>query len=96
MGAALVHSSSAVGTATVVVVPASPEQYQFVAVSNVGLKTAYLKMVPSTATLTVSNGIALPAGASVIVDTDITPILTGGVSAVCATDETTTIATQAY
>jgi hypothetical protein len=96
MAAALVHSSVSVGTAVVSVVPASPEQYQFVAVSNVGAKTAFLKMVPSGVTLTVTNGISLPAGASLVVDQDVTPILTGGISAVCAAGETTTIAIQAY
>jgi hypothetical protein len=52
--------------------------------------------VPSAVTLTASNGVPLASGASVILDQDVTPILVAGVSAVCDTGATTTIAVQAY
>jgi hypothetical protein len=93
---ALVHTSSSVGTSVTTVVPASGDNYNFIAIANNGSSTAYLKMVPSTVTLTVSNGIPLASGASILLDQDVTPILTSGVSAVCDTGATTTLAVQAY
>lgn len=92
----LVHTSSAVGTAVVTVVPASSDNYQFIAISNNGSGTVYLKMVPSTVTLTASNGVPLQSGASILLDQDVTPILVSGVSAVCDTGSSTTVAVQAY
>lgn len=92
----LIHTSTAVGTTETVIVPPAGENFQFLAIANNGSKTAYLKMVPSTAALTVSNGIALPAGVSVMLDQDVTPILITGVSAICASGESTTLAAQAY
>lgn len=94
---ALVHTSTTVGTAVTTVVPAAVGgEYQFIAVANGGSNTVYLKMVPSTTTLTVANGIPLASGASVLLDQDVTPILTGGVSAVCDSGLTTTVVVQAY
>ena len=92
----LVHTSYTVGTTSVAVVPAAGEHYQFIAVANNGSKTAYLKMVPGDTVLTVTNGIPLPAGATLVLDQDVTPILVSGVSAICASGETTVIAAQAY
>jgi hypothetical protein len=92
----LVHTSRTVGTAITSIVPASGDNYEFIAIANNGSGTAYLKMVPSTVTLTVANGIPLASGASILLDQDVTPILTGGVSAVCDTGATTTLAVQAY
>jgi hypothetical protein len=80
----------------VVVIPPAGEHYQFIAVANNGTKTAYLKMVPGDVPLSATNGLPLPAGATMVLDQDVTPILVTGVSAVCASGETTTIAAQAY
>lgn len=92
----LVHTSSTVGTAVINVVPASTSEYSFIAVANNGANTVYLKMVPSTVTLTVSNGVPLQSGAALILDQDVTPILVSGISAVCETGTTTIVAAQAY
>ena len=93
----LVHTSATVGTSVVTVVPvATGGEYNFIAIANNGASTVYLKMVPSTVTLTASNGVPLASGASLILDQDVTPILVAGVSAVCDTGATTTIAVQAY
>jgi hypothetical protein len=94
---ALVHTSSTVGTSVVTVVPvAIGGEYNFIAIANNGSGTVYLKMVPSTVTLTASNGVPLASGSSLLLDQDVTPILVAGVSAVCDTGATTTIAVQAY
>lgn len=92
----LVHQSVSVGTAVVTIVPAGGENYQFIAISNGGGNAAYLKMVPSDVALTTDNGIAIPAGATVLIDQDVTPILTSGISAVCGEGNSTTLAVQAY
>lgn len=92
----LVYTSSTIGTVVTTVVPASSDNYQFIAIANNGANTVYLKMVPSTVTLTVSNGVPLASGASILLDQDVTPILVSGVSAVCDTGLTTTVAVQAY
>lgn len=70
--------------------------YQFVAVSNNGANTVYLKFVGDATAVTSSNGIALPPGAAVVVDQDDSPILQNGVTAVCAAGETSTVGVQAY
>lgn len=93
---AAIHTSVSVGTAVVSIVPAAGENYQFIAVSNHGPDAAYLKMVPSTTTLTVSNGVKLAPGGTVLVDQDVTPILVGGISAVCDTGDSAVVAVQAY
>ena len=93
---ALVHTSSTVGTNVATVVPASGDNYNFVAIANNGSGTVYLKMVPSTVTLSSTNGIPLASGAAMLIDQDVTPILTGGVSAVCAAGATATVVVQAY
>lgn len=92
----LVHTSSTVGTAVITIVPASGDNYQFISISNNGSGTVYLKMVPSTVTLTASNGVQLQSGAAILLDQDVTPILVGGVSAVCDSGASTTVAVQAY
>ena len=70
--------------------------YQFVALCNTGSETAYLKFTADATAVSVTNGIALPAGASILVDQDDSPILANGISAICATGKTTTVAVQAY
>lgn len=92
----LVHASATVGTTVTTVVPASGDNYNFIAVANNGSSTVYLKMVPSTTTLTVTNGIPLPAGSSILLDQDVTPILVSGISALCDSGSTTTVSVQAY
>jgi len=92
----LVYTSTTVGTTVITVVPASTTEYSFIAISNNGANTVYLKMAPATNTLTVSNGIALASGAAILLDQDVTPILVSGVSAVCDSNAPTTIAVQAY
>lgn len=93
---ALIHTSTSVGTVVATVVRAASENYEFIAIANNGPNTVYLKMVPSTVTLTVANGIPLPEGASLLLDQDVTPILVSGVSAVCAAGQSATVAVQAY
>ena len=93
---ALVHTSSTVGTVVVTVVPASGDNYNFIAIANNGSSTVYLKMVPSTVTLSATSGIPLASGSAMLLDQDVTPILTGGVSAVCDSGSSTTVAVQAY
>lgn len=92
----MIHTGTTVGTSVINIIPPGDENYQFIAISNNGSKTAYLKMVPSTVTLDVTNGVSLPAGVSIIVDQDVTPILVAGVSAVCGSGDQTTLAAQAY
>lgn len=70
--------------------------YAFIALSNNGAHTAYLKFTPDSTTLTTANGIAIPAGTAMLVDQDVTPVLQNGISAVCASGETTIISVQAY
>jgi hypothetical protein len=71
--------------------------YKFVAIGNVGGKTAYLKLVPDSTQVTVSNGIPLPAGTSIVCDQDSQrELFDGGAYAVTAAGETTTISVQAF
>lgn len=93
----VVHTSVTVGTAVTTVVPSAGDgNYQFIAVANSGPGSVYLKMVPSTVTLTVSNGLPILAGATLIVDQDLTPILVGGVSGIAASGATASVVVQAY
>lgn len=92
----LVHTSIAVGDEAVTVIPAAGENYQFIAISNNGDKAAFLKMVPSAEALTALNGVKLASGSVMLVDQDVTPILVTGVSAICASGDSTTLAVQAY
>lgn len=70
--------------------------YQFVALCNTGSETAYLKFTADATTVSVTNGIALPSGASILVDQDDSPVLQNGITAVCAAGKSTTVAVQAY
>lgn len=70
--------------------------YQFIAISNTGSATAFLKFVGDATAVTSSNGIALPAGASMLVDQDDSPIMQNGITAVCASGQSTVVAVQAY
>lgn len=94
---ATVFTSISVGsTATAVLTAASDGNYQFIAVANNGTATAYLKLIPTSESLTTSNGVPLAGGASLLLDQDLTPIFTSGISAICASGATTTLAVQAY
>lgn len=83
------------GQATVLP-PPSVGLYQFVAIGNNGEKTAYLKFIPEGGDATPQNGIPLPAGASILLDQDDSPVLNNGIFAVCGGEDTTTLAVQAY
>lgn len=76
--------------------PAVLPNYQFIALCNTGSETAYLKFTADATAVSVTNGIALPPGASILVDQDNSPVLQNGVSAICATGKSTTVAVQAY
>lgn len=94
---ATVFTSVSVGsTATAVLAAADGGNYQFIAIANNGAATAYLKLVPTSTALSTSNGVPLAAGASLLLDQDLTPIFTSGISAICASGASTTLAVQAY
>lgn len=76
--------------------PPSAGLYQFVAIGNNGSKTAYIKFIPDGGPATPQNGIPLPAGASILLDQDDSPVLNGGIFAICASGDSTTLAVQAY
>lgn len=93
IGTVSVTSSS---PATVLPAPTS-KPYRFIAIGNVGDKTAYLKFTSDSTALSTSNGIPLPAGASILCDQDVEKdIFRTAVTALTASGETTTISYQAY
>lgn len=91
-------TSVAVGTTAVQILSApSGNPYKFVAVGNNGSSTAYLKLTPDSTTVTSSNGIPLPSGASLLCDQDMQKeLFNSGVTAVCASGQSTTLSVQAY
>lgn len=91
-------SSSAVGTSAVQILPPpTGNAYKFVAIGNVGTKTAYLKLVPDTTAVTITNGIPLPAGTSIVCDQDAQrELFDAGAYAITGTGDTTTISVQAF
>lgn len=91
-------TSVSVGTTAVQVLAAPPASpYKFVALGNNGAKTAYLKFTADTQTVSITNGIPLPAGGSIVCDQDSRrELFDSGVTAVCASGETTTISVQAF
>ena len=77
--------------------PPAAGAYQFIALSNNGETPVYLKSAPDAGpVLTATNGIALPAGASLLVDQDDSPILQNGIYGIAEAGETVSIAVQAY
>ena len=90
-------TSVSVGTAATSILAApSGGAYKFVAISNVGSETAYLKVVPGATSVSVSNGIPLAAGAAFVVDQDAQrEMFDAGASAIVETG-TTTISVQAF
>lgn len=91
-------TSVEVGT-TEVQVLSVPEgtPYKFVAVGNNGSSTAYLKLTPDSTPPTALTGIPLPAGASLLCDQDAQKeLFNAGVTAVCASGQSTTLSVQAY
>jgi hypothetical protein len=92
-----VITSVSVGTtATTILAGPSGSPYKFVAISNVGNETAYLKVVPGSAAVTVSNGIPLAPGAAFVCDQDAQrEMFDAGASAIVGSG-TTTISVQAF
>lgn len=91
--------SHSVGTTAVEIIPAitGRSKFSFVAIGNPGAKTAYIKMVPDTAALTISNGIPLPAGTSIVCNAEAQrDLFDRGAYAIAASGETTTVSVQAY
>ena len=83
-------------TATTVLAGPSGSPYKFVAISNVGSETAYLKVVPGSAAVTITNGIPLAPGAAFVVDQDAQrEMFDAGASAIVGSG-TTTISVQAF
>jgi len=92
-----VITSVSVGTAATSILAApSGAAYKFVAISNVGNETAYIKVVPGATAVDVTNGIPLAAGAAFVVDQDAQrEMFDAGASAIVGTG-TTTISVQAF
>lgn len=85
-------------TDTPVEVLAAPTDrpYQFVAISNNGAATAYLKVVVGGDAVSATNGIPLAAGAAFVVDQDVQArMFKAGVTAVTASGATT-LGVQAF
>ena len=84
-------------TAIQILPPPASAAYKFVAIGNNGGQTAYVKLVPDTATLTVVNGIPLPAGTSIVCDQDAQrELFDAGAYAITGDAGTTTISVQAF
>lgn len=89
--------SVSVGTTQAVVLPATTgKPYSFVAIGNVGQQTAYLKLTPDPDAVTMTNGIPLQPGSSILCDQDLQKeLFDAGVTAVVASGSTT-LSVQAY
>lgn len=85
-----------VGSQQVTLLAATSTGYRFVALANNGSATAYLKFMPDGGPVTSETGIPIPPGASLMLDQDDSPIIAGGIFAVCNSPDSTTIAVQAY
>jgi hypothetical protein len=94
----MIASVSVTNANAVVVLPApDTAPYRFVAIGNVGSSTAYLKFTADDTALSTSNGIPLPAGASLVCDQDSErDIFKIAVTAICGGSDSTTLAVQAY
>lgn len=90
-------TSVTVGTDEVQVLTApAGRPYSFVAIGNNGSNTAYLKLTADPQAVTPSNGIPLPAGASLVCDQDPQKeLFHGSVTAVVASG-ITVLSVQAY
>ena len=90
-------TSVSVGTAaTTILAGPSGAAYKFVAIGNVGSETAYLKVVPGSTAVTVTNGIPLAPGAAFVVDQDAQrEMFDAGASAIVGSG-TTTLSVQAF
>lgn len=91
-------ASVSVGTTPTLIIPAPAQNsYKFVAIGNVGAGTAYLKFTGDADPVTTSNGIPLPAGASILCDQDRErELFDSGATAITASGATTTISVQAF
>ena len=94
----MIGSVSVTSSTPVVVLPSpAAGPYRFVAIGNVGAETAYLTFTGDDDALSTSNGIPLPAGASILCDQDEErDIFKIAVTAITAAGKTTTISVQAY
>tara|TARA_R100000278_G_scaffold26619_1_gene24422 strand:- start:5154 stop:5432 length:279 start_codon:yes stop_codon:yes gene_type:complete len=92
----MISSVSVSTTATTVLAAPTGYPYKFVAISNVGSNTVYLKVVAGGDAVTSSNGIPLAAGAAFVVDQDAQrELLDAGASAITASG-TSTVSVQAF
>lgn len=89
-------TSFQVGSDPVVVLPPPSRPYKFVAISNVGDVTAYLKVVPDEAAVTTSNGIPLLPDSAFVVDQDVQRHLFDGGASAVTDGAATTISVQAF
>ena len=81
---------------TAVLAAPTGRPYQFVALTNNGAETVWLKVVAGGDPVSTSNGVQLAAGASFVVDQDAQArMFKAGVSAITAAN-TTTLGVQAF
>ena len=81
---------------TEVLAAPSGRPYQFVAISNNGAETVWLKVVAGGNNVSTSNGIQLAAGASFVVDQDNQARLFKAVVTAVVASGTTTLGVQAF
>ena len=92
----MITSVSVGTTATTILAGPAGAAYKFVAIGNVGSETAYLKVVPGSTAVTVTNGIPLAPGAAFVVDQDAQrEMFDAGASAIVGSG-TTTLSVQAF
>lgn len=89
-------NNTTVTTSATEVLEAPTKPFSFVAISNNGSATAYLKVVAGGDAVTTSNGIPLAPGAAFVVDQDQQArLFSAGVTAIVETG-TTVIGVQAH
>lgn len=92
----MISSVTVTTSPTEVLAAPTGRPYQFVALSNNGAETAYLKVVAGGDDVSTSNGIPLAAGAAFVIDQDVQArLMKAGATAVVASG-TTTLGVQAF
>lgn len=92
----MISSVTVNDSSTSILAAPSGHAYKMVSIGNVGASTVYLKLVPGTTTVTVTNGIPLAANTSLVCDQDAQKeLFDGGVTGICASGQTTTVSVQA-